>query len=90
MSLALQTALSEARKAALRPSTAGTEEEHESLLSRLEADQLAKGKQVNDQHHAATKKVEELERLRGELERLAAWDVEKDDEDGAGEKFARA
>lgn len=62
----------------MRPATAGTEDEHDANLARLEADQLAKGKQLNDQQQLATKKTEEMERLRAELERLNAWDISKE------------
>ena len=76
---ALSKSLQAAQKAAQRPATHPTISAYESQLSQFQSKQLSLGKAVNDEEKLLVKREAEVTNWKEEQERLAAWEVGKEE-----------
>jgi len=77
-SIALQGALREARQAARRPATAGTEAEYEDQLAKLIEDVYSGSKRKQAQEDLMTKKQMAIKESEEENKQAKEWNVEKE------------
>ena len=76
--IALERTLLDARQAARRPATAGTEAEHEDALSKLVEDVYAGSKRKQTQEDLLTKKQALIKLSEEECTKANDWNVEKE------------
>jgi hypothetical protein len=77
-STALERALLDARQAAKRPATAGTEAEHEDQLSKLIEDVYSGSKRKQAQEDLLTKKQMAIKESEEENRHAKEWNVERE------------
>lgn len=76
--IALERTLLDARQAARRPATAGTEAEQEDALEKLDREYLAGQKRHATQEGTLNKKHGSIKESEEQLKQAKEWDVEKE------------